>query len=68
MKIETKYSIGDKVWVMNYNEPTEFVVCDIEIFIHTEVPQGIWYSDEDGIGWLEEQVYSTKEELLKEIL
>ena len=71
MEIKTKYNIGDKVWVMNNDdEPTEFIIANIEIRKHNSLrPVLIFYSDgtEDVIGYWEERVFPTKEELLKSL-
>ena len=71
MEIKTKYNIGDKVWVMNSDdEPVEFIIGSIEIRKHNCLrPMLIFYSDgkEDVIGYWEERVFPSKEELLKSL-
>ena len=70
MEIKTKYNIGDKVWVMNGDdEPVEFIIANIEIRKHNWCHRLlIFYMDEaeDVVG-LEEEVFPTKEELLKSL-
>ena len=66
MQINTKYNIGDKVWVMSDNKPTELLIDSIEIFIHS-IGYSIWYVDKENEGYEELQVFPTKEELLKSL-
>ena len=73
MKIETKFSIGDSVWVMKDNSPYSF--CIGRIYIETQkVPKWYYcdlkikttvsYSELFGQRYPESACYSTKEELL----
>lgn len=66
MEIKTKYDINDKVWTMSENEPIEFIITDIEIYYHKNIPITIWYIDENDEGYSEKFVFPTKEELLKQ--
>ena len=71
MQIKTKYNIGDKVWVIVNNKPTELLINSIEIFIHDmgqyRIGYSIWYVDKKNEGFEETQVFPTKEELLKSL-
>lgn len=71
MEIKTKYNIGDKVWVIADNEPTEFLIDSIEIFIlnmgQYGIGQSIWYVNKENEGYERHQVFPTKEELLKSL-
>lgn len=68
MKIETKFSIGDSVWVMHMGKPCSFKVCCIRTesgnspFGHYTIVR--YATSCDDIGFCEPQCYSTKEELL----
>lgn len=72
MKIETKYNIGDEVWVMLCNEPTH---CTIEGFsiTHTKLRRMERYyvvpNDGSVYGFhaMYDELFPTKEELLKSL-
>lgn len=72
MKIETKYNIGDVVWLMKENKPTTQVVSFIEIIVASTTSECfIQYGFKTG-GVIAERVvenhlFSTKEELLKSL-
>lgn len=71
MKIETKYNIGDKIWVYYEGKPTQcllfsiivFGCDDIEFIVSNE------YGNTESIRdvFREYQLFSTKEELLKSL-
>lgn len=71
MEVKTKYNVGDKVWVIADNKPTEFLIDSIEIFIndvgHHGISQSIWYVDKNNEGYQEHQVFPTKEKLIKSL-
>ncbi len=72
MTIETKYNIGDEVWVEYYMKPTKMVVESL-LFVKDAEIEKIMYSvvnpddrrefyDAD-----ESEIFPTKEELLKSL-
>lgn len=65
MEIKTKYNIGDKVWAMYDNEPSEFIIYSIQAFFYEDLPYSIWYINNDDEGYQEDVLFPTKEELLK---
>lgn len=75
MDIKTKFSVGDRVWLMKNNKPTEMIVSAIEIFAKTDA-QLITYNGWDSSDrktWIDHSqisegcLYSSKEELLKSL-
>lgn len=71
MTIETKYNIGDEVWMMLFDKPEEFVITGIE-YTHHRVYTGCKYyiksTDCDyEVAILEKLLFPTKEELLKSL-
>ena len=62
MKIETKYDIGQEVWVMSMNRPYCAKITGIRIDIH-----GLFYNIEYILSKREEDIFPTKEELLKSL-
>ena len=70
MTIETKYNIGDEVWVEFFMEPTHMVVKSIE-FRKNENTESICYlvmNITDRREWYnakESELFPTKEELIK---
>lgn len=74
MKIETKFSIGDSVWVMKENRPQCF--CIFKIVTHAQMDMNasigtmpvyiyIRYLSADGeFDFFESACYASKEELL----
>ena len=70
MTIETKYNIGDEVWFMNEGEPTSEKIVRIDVEQY-EQKQFIEYTvilcDVILTSFYEEEVFPTKEELLKSL-
>ena len=71
MKIETKYNIGNEVWMLLLNEPEQFVITGIE-FTHHRIFVGCEYyiksiDCEYEVKISEELLFPTKEELLKSL-
>ena len=69
MKIETKYNIGDKVWVV-YENQGEVCVYDTEITDIFIDKNGINYYGKEGTDYLEDLLisYNEKDKLLERIL
>lgn len=72
MIIETRYNIGDEVWVEFFMRPTRMVVESIE-FRKDENTESIWYFVVNIIDRREcydadeSELFPTKEELLKSL-
>lgn len=73
MTISTKFSIGDRVWVMLGNKPTTILIYDIKVLFHaypcnnygTEILKSVSYKGYGKDKWIEEaKCYASKEELL----
>lgn len=69
-----KFNVGDHVWYMHKNKPTEVIISSIKIFYVSTNQDRITYSAEDvlhSISWLdhpellEDWLYSSKIELLE---
>ena len=71
MTIETKYNIGDEVWLMKENKPTKRVVDFIEIIAASTTSKSfIQYGlkiEGDVERVVESRLFPTKEELLKSL-
>lgn len=62
MKIETKYDIGQEVWVMTMGKP----YCTTITAVHID-KNGLLYNLKYLLAKKEEQIFPTKEELLKSL-
>ena len=68
MTIETKYSLGDTVWVMQSNKPVGFPIGEIspgtrtEKCVYADMYKHLPYGD--GPTYRADQLYPTKEALL----
>lgn len=76
MTIETKYNIGQTVWFMNDNKPTEKVIYKItigEIISFNNRPKIYYEIGRYGVDRIiemikvESELYITKEDLLKSL-
>lgn len=82
MAIETKYNIGDEVWVMYNNKPTCLTIAAMDIRLHQKQLWVIYYVEPYEIdplkmsnveyipynrAFYEKDVFPTKEELLKSL-
>ena len=69
MTIETKYNIGDEVWVLDGLEPIsrEVLRIDIEVYnAKTIIEYDVMVGDV-LTGFYEREIFPTKEELLKSL-
>jgi hypothetical protein len=64
MTIETKYNIGDEVWVMSYNN---HIHCDKIVSISIKSDLSIMYNFSCLFSREEKELFPTKEELLKSL-
>lgn len=75
MTIETKYNIGDEVWIEFANYPTQGTIKSIDISVHVEYKniisiQNVTYDIRVGdciFTFYERGIFPTKEELLKSL-
>ena len=70
MKIETKYNIGQEVWVIYHNEPTKGIVGRIDTTRIGSFSQIIYYlnfGQNEPVIRKECSLFPTKEELLKSL-
>ncbi len=72
MTIETRYNIGDKVWVYVLDEPYEVVIQGIEYTNYKTSKHILYYVSDDVYDFCnklcEDALFPTKEELLKSLL
>lgn len=66
MEIETKYNIGDKVWLICGNKAVEEIITRIDVAIndHKEITYQLNY---ESIDFDECRLFDSKEELLKSL-
>ena len=71
MKIETKYDIGDEVWIMIFGECYQLIVAGIRTTTLKGYKSIEYYVAEDGdelsFTFEESVLFPTKEELLKSL-
>lgn len=67
MTIETKYNIGNKVWYRGYEEIFQNTICEIKVNIDCFGETSIHYQLWDDVLKEENDLYPTKEELLKSL-
>jgi hypothetical protein len=68
MKIETKYDIGQEVWVMSDGKPTKAKIKWIDISVFSALPLSIKYQVLSyEAPRYENQVFESEEELLKSL-
>lgn len=70
MTIETKYNIGDEVWVKNcFNEPFQMEVIEVYVDV-TKIAEIHNYRLDNGTATIirnKNEIFPTKEELLKNL-
>ena len=66
MTIETKYNIGDEVWIMSDNRPITLRIIRMTIF-YDDVKTEVLYRTTCGKYLNEQDLFPTKEELLKSL-
>ena len=71
MKIETKYNIGDEVWIVSQGKAVKDVVDMIHIHIGCDENISYSFNNKRALGLFEiieeSSIFSTKEELLKSL-
>ena len=69
MTIETKYNIGDEVWVYYNMKPQKMTVTHINIYCskRATLKTEIRYVVDNAIAFRERPLFPTKEELLKSL-
>lgn len=71
MTLETKFNIGDKVYVLDTVNTAikEATISLITVSTGTHIPTKIIYSTEEEIylNFTEDQLYSTREELIEKL-
>lgn len=71
MKIETKYNLGDEVWVDVLDEPCTFIVKGIRVIcdkFHKRIVYTLLEEGGDIFIYLDEkEIFPTKEELLNSL-
>lgn len=63
MKINSKYSLGDKVWYLSSNKVHRGVITFVKIIVSNDCLIDCEYSISD-ISFKENELFKTKEELL----
>jgi hypothetical protein len=67
MTIETKFNIGDEVWLMESNKAQQTVVYQINIVVHPS-NYVIQYQEKGYTNWYnEDQLFPSKESLLQSL-
>ena len=69
MIIETKYNIGDKVWMHLGNECICVKIIELRIYVSKRGTKEIYevFADDESVSMLGELLFPTKEELLKSL-
>ena len=73
MTIETKYNIGDEVWVMHDNKVKRGIIIKIDASLERDmnsqnVGKSVYYGLYDfPYPYIENHIFTTKEELLKSL-
>lgn len=69
MKIETKYNIGDVVWMHLGNECIHGKIIELRIYVRKKGTIEIYevFADDESVSMLGEFLFPTKEELLKSL-
>lgn len=72
MTIETKYNIGDEVWVMYQNHPFKSTIKGVYVEYANDSQSDYLYKSYNiaeiyGMIYFEENIFPTKEELIKSL-
>ena len=68
MELESKYSIGDKVWMITDNKIDTFEIQGVMINVTSPENVNITYQFGDSVfGYPENKLFPSKEELLKSL-
>lgn len=67
MTIKTKYNIGEEVWYKGHKEIFQDTICEIKVNIDCFGETSVHYQLWDDVLKEENDLFSTKEELLKSL-
>jgi len=67
MEVESKYNLGDLVWLIYDNKAVRFKVTGVRISVEDADNYEVEYSLSDCTKRLEHQLFDTKEELIKSL-
>ena len=69
MTIETKYNLGDEVWMHLGNECICGKIIELRIYVRKRGIREIYdvFADDESVSMLGEELFSTKEDLLKSL-
>ena len=68
MKIETKYDIGQEVWILDFEQPCKGEILSIKTFnMYKKEHDYVSYYIQNLGSKREQEIFPTKEELLKSL-
>ena len=67
MKIETKYNVGDKVWLICGNKAVEKMITQFDVIIKGPSPKITYQLNYESTDVDEYKLFKSKEELLKSL-
>lgn len=67
MKIETKFNLGDRVWILDSNQVKELPVTMIGLRVVPGIPVPVFYEFGGGKPFYENKVFASKQELLESL-
>ena len=67
MEIETKYNIGDKVWLISGNKAVEKMITQFDVIINGPRPKITYQLNYESTDVDEYRLFKSKEELLKSL-
>lgn len=69
MEIQTKYSVGDPVWLMDRNKPHQSKIWKVEAYWEDDERNGVKYylRGDSGFPTYEKALFATKQDLLNSL-
>lgn len=67
MTVTTKYNVGDSVWIMSGNRPTQKVIYKVTIKVTDIINVFYDFHITDKVSTLEQYMFRTKEDLINSL-
>jgi len=67
MTVTTKYNVGDSVWIMSGNRPTQKVVYKITVTASESINIHYYFHITEKVSTLEKYMFKTKEDLINSL-
>ena len=67
MTVTTEYNVGDSVWIMSGNKPTQKVIYKVTVTVSERINVYYYFHISDKVSTLEKYIFKTKQDLINSL-